>query len=168
MKIMDIKNINDHFKYVDGLLIRRKTNNSRHKVGELCGYFHKSSGYMYVGIKGKEYQIHRVVWTLFNGIIPYGYCIDHIDHNKTNNRIENLRIVTHSENMKNQIKRKNNTSGKMGVYWKKANKKWASEICIDGKQIHLGLFLKYSDAVDSRKNAEVLYGFHNNHGKEGF
>ena len=62
------------------------------------------SGYLRVLIKGKNYSIHRLVWEAFNGEIPSGYYVDHIDGNRANNSISNLRIVTQSENMKNAMK----------------------------------------------------------------
>lgn len=62
------------------------------------------SGYLRVLIKGKNYSIHRLVWETFNGEIPSGYYVDHIDGNRANNSISNLRIVTQSENMKNAMK----------------------------------------------------------------
>ncbi len=63
-------------------------------------------------------------------------------------------------------KSKKNTSGVTGVTWDKSNNRWIAQIVIDGRHKKLGRFTDFSKAVDARKNAEVLYGFHKNHGKD--
>ena len=62
------------------------------------------NGYLRISIENKQYSIHRLIWETFNGTIPEGYCIDHIDGNRANNSISNLRLTTQSENMKNAMK----------------------------------------------------------------
>lgn len=64
----------------------------------------KRNEYLRASMKNKKYSIHRLVWETFNGPIPEGYCIDHIDGNRANNSISNLRLTTQSENMKNAMK----------------------------------------------------------------
>ena len=71
---------------------------------------------------------------------PVGMEVDHISGNALDNRRENLRILTHSDNVKNARIRNDNTSGYKGVMWHKATQKWLSKIQINGKRIHLGLF----------------------------
>jgi hypothetical protein len=120
----------------------------------------------YMGrIQYRAYQAHRVVWAIVHGEDPNGE-IDHIDHNPLNNRIENLRVVSHQENHRNTPHRKNNTSGSMGVSWFAATSRWSAYIMVDGRKIHLGYFLDKQEAIAARKAAEALYGFHNNHGVE--
>ena len=92
--------------------------------------------------------------------------IDHIDQNGLNNRWHNLREVTHQENQKNISLRKNNTSGQTGVSFSKLMGKWGSRITLDGKDVHLGYFENYEDAVKVRKEAEPVYGYHPNHGRK--
>ncbi len=65
--------------------------------------------------KNRTTQVHRIIWQLFNGTIPDGFVIDHIDGNSLNNKISNLRLITQAENSRNVRKRKNNTSGVVGV-----------------------------------------------------
>ena len=60
---------------------------------------------------------------------------------------------------------KNNTSGHTGVYWYSQRKKWVSEIFADGRKISLGYFKDKEEAIQARKQANIEYGFHENHGK---
>lgn len=82
-------------------------------------------GYWQIRLLGERYVQHRIVWELFNGPIPEGKIIDHIDRNKSNNRIENLRLTDHSQNMTNQPQR--NSSGHKGVYQNQTNGKY--QVC---------------------------------------
>jgi hypothetical protein len=90
---------------------------------------------------------------------PSGKFIDHINHDGLDNRRENLRICTRSQNNKNHRKLKNNTSGMNNVHWYKKSKKWMAYIKKDGKKTHLGLFIDKEEAgraVD--KKAKELFG----------
>lgn len=71
--------------------------------------------YYQIGIQGKVYFTHRIIWELINGPIQDGLSVDHIDGNPANNRIENLRLVSFTQNQRNKGKGKNNTSGFVGV-----------------------------------------------------
>lgn len=134
------------------------------KNGKLLGSVSKTNGYMRTFLKGKEYKIHRLVWLYLYGALPSKH-IDHINHNRADNRLCNLREVTRSVNHKNKSIYTSNSSGTVGVVWHKNNKRWVASIGVDGSVIYLGSFVSYHEAVDARKNAEVLYGFHDNHGK---
>ena len=81
------------------------------RIGEPAGYFHRSSGYHYISISSNRYAIHRIVWTLNNGDIQSGMVIDHIDNNKSNNSISNLRICTYNDNTRNSNKKLKSNSG---------------------------------------------------------
>lgn len=85
------------------------------------------------------------------------YIIDHKNHNTTDNRKRNLRIVTSSNNSMNHVKRKDNTSGVTGVRWHKATDKWQSDIYVNGKNIYLGVFSDKNKAIAARKEAEKKY-----------
>ena len=137
---------------------------SKNKVGNIAGYFHKKTGYIKIMISGKSYQMHRLIWIMIHGTEPKN--IDHINGKRSDNSKLNLRSVSSAENSKNMKKSKANTSGKMGVYWRKDNQRWMAVIFVDMKRVYLGQFAEYSDAVNARKNAEVLYGYHENHEKE--
>jgi hypothetical protein len=106
---------------------------------------------------------HSVIWMLVHGEWPEN--IDHIDGNGLNNRLENLRNVTHSENLMNCRVSKANTSGCTGVFWNKNLSKWASYIRKEKKHSHLGYFSDWFEAVCARKSAEYRHGYHENHGR---
>jgi HNH endonuclease len=122
------------------------------------------NGYAIFRFQRKTYCAHRVIWAYHYGEWPTGQ-IDHINHDRADNRLENLRDVTHAENAKNQRIRSTNKSGFIGVSWFSQTKKWKSSIFSNGKTKHLGYFSEKSAAVAARKNAERKIGFHPNHGK---
>jgi hypothetical protein len=123
-----------------------------------------TKGYLSGAIFGRGYRAHRVLWLLHTGKWPSSQ-IDHINGDKADNRLVNLREVTNEENSKNQKIRVNNTSGVHGVFWNKRNKKWQAMIGISGGRKHLGFFAEKEDAATARKAAEIKYGFHENHGR---
>lgn len=105
-----------------------------------------SEGYRRINLskhgEAKEYKIHRLVAGAFLKNPKNKHCIDHIDNDRSNNNISNLRYVTGSENGQNSQLYKNNTSSCKGVYFKKQNQKWAAEITFDKKNQYR-LFHKY-------------------------
>lgn len=123
------------------------------------------NGYVSVCSKGVKAYAHRIVWFMHNGEIPKGFDIDHIDHDRTNNKIENLRLVSRSDNLKNKGVVKS-SSGEMGVYWSKAAQKWEASITVDGRKKYLGLFDTVEAARHARKEADKIYGYHENHGSQ--
>lgn len=138
-------------------------------VGDEAGSIHRNRGdktfYCRVGFNNKVYQAHVLIWIMHYGNIPDGFEPDHIDHNGINNCLDNLRLVTHSDNQQNISMHKNNTSGITGVCYHKYHRKWLSNIRVDKKLIHLGYFVDIADAVTIRKKAEIKYNFHRNHGE---
>lgn len=124
------------------------------------------SRYKKVWIDGKNQYLHRVLWEEANGPIPEGMQIDHINGDRYDNRLENLRVVTRQENMRNARRSCSNTSGVTGVSWNKRDQKWQAKIYDDnGKQVHLGFHANLDDAVAARKEAEERLGYHANHGR---
>lgn len=98
-----------------------------------------SDGYLMIMINGKAYPAHRLAWLIVYGTMPDGF-IDHINRVRTDNRISNLRLVTHSENMQNRKIQKNNKSGYRGVSWDAKYGKWRVCGSRNKKQIWLGYF----------------------------
>lgn len=137
------------------------------KQGDIAGCNLTLFGITYRSIRmsPKQYLAHRLAWLYIYGEFPKNQ-IDHINGDGTDNRIVNLRDVTAAENMKNQTIYKNNTSGAVGVRWNKRDRKWRAHINNNKKQIHLGSFDEKSEAVKARKEAEIKFGYHQNHGKE--
>ena len=96
------------------------------------------NGYRKLKFCGKQYLVHRVAWLLHTGSWPVGD-IDHIDGNPANNKLENLRDVSHSTNLQNRKSATSkNKTGFLGVV--KRRNKYAAHIHKNGKQIYLGLF----------------------------
>lgn len=131
------------------------------KVGGEVGCISKQ-GYMQTKNYGEHYLIHRLIWLYTYGEWPTE--IDHINHIRDDNRIENLREVTRKENGKNQSMKSNNKSGINGVHWHKRDKKWVSRIKVNNKLIELGRFKDKFEAICRRLSANNKYYFHKNHG----
>ena len=121
------------------------------------------SGYLGGSIFNKPVRAHRVAWAMHWDAWPKGE-IDHINGRPDDNRIQNLRDVTHGENMKNQRRYVNNASGTTGVSWYSANRRWVAEIQHDGERHSLGSYQSLDDAIAARLAAERHFGFHENHG----
>ena len=129
-----------------------------------AGALSASSGYLNVKILDKPYSCHRVAYAIYHGAWPR-HQVDHIDGDRANNRIANLRDVTHAENHRNQKVRSDNSSGVMGVYFHKKAGKWCARVKVHGQNIHIGLFEGLEEAIAARKAADIKYGFHQNHGR---
>lgn len=107
------------------------------KIGSKVGAFDKD-GYRFTSINYKYYKVHRLIFMMHHGFFPIQ--VDHINGNKADNSIENLREATHSLNECNKKIQKNNTSGVKGVCWRKDIKKWAVRVAINKKNYRLGYF----------------------------
>lgn len=156
-------NWHDYLEYHDGTLIRRVTTNNRSKAGSVAGRV-SVRGYVVFMHDRKLHSAHRVVWEMFNGPLDKGIEIDHINHDRTDNRIENLRAVDRTTNGRNISLGTLNKSGHLGVSKHTDGVRWVAGIKVNGKRKHLGLFERIEDAIKVRKQAEVTYGFHPNHG----
>jgi hypothetical protein len=109
--------------------------------------------------KKKDMKIHRLVALAFFANPLNKRCVDHIDNDRKNNHISNLRYATNSENGMNKTKLSNNTSGVTGVMWNKSAKKWHAQITIDNIKKHLGSFDTIEDAKKARITAvNKLFG----------
>ncbi len=156
---------NEVFEYKNGHLYWLVTLSPRAKAGSIAGCLDSRSGYVRVRVKGKLYLAHRIVWELLKGKIPEKMEIDHINHVRSDNRIDNLRVVDSTANSRNQKRHITNTSGVTGVCFVNASLKWRAQIRVKDSTIWLGDFTDKSVAVAARKKAEEEFGFHNNHGK---
>lgn len=158
----------DIFEYSNGKLYWKIRPAMRMRVGDLAGT--ECKGYIQVNCKAKSgvnklYRAHRIVWEMHHGPIPEWVVIDHINGNGLDNRIENLRVVTQADNQKNKKVGKNNESGVLGVAWYKPSSKWVARISKDGKWSHIGYFDNFEDAVRARREAELEFKYHENHGR---
>lgn len=138
-----------------GIFIR-KTSSGGCAVGTVSGSKH-SKGYVVIKIRRKLYKAHRLAWLHFYGTFPNDQ-IDHIDGDKTNNRISNLRDVSAQSNSRNKkAARIDSFTGVQGVCYQKARKKYAVYISISGRPQQVGRFDHLHDAIAARKAAELLH-----------
>lgn len=147
----------EYFRYENGKIFWKKQPRGPNKVlGKETGVS-GSNGYLHSRLFGKSHLVHRIIFSLHHGYLPD--FIDHKDRNKRNNKIENLRKCTTSENIRNRGILKNNKSGITGVRFNKRSKKYRVQIGNNGKQIDLGSYINLNDAIIARKKGEQKYGY---------
>jgi hypothetical protein len=153
----------EHLIYRDGKLYWSLPLTKNGKEGEEISVSLDSYGYHHTRIHGENYRVHRIVWFLIKGEQPPDI-IDHINNDRGDNRIENLREATKSQNNFNSVLAKTNTSGFKNVYWCKQTNKWRVQVKAYGYKKCFG---RYEDlekakevAVEARK--EMHKEFANN------
>jgi len=114
-------------------------------------------------LQSKGFRAHRIAWTIHYGKWPEGH-IDHINGDRGDNSLDNLRDVSRCENMRNSKIPSTNKSGVLGVYWDKVNSLWRASISVEGKTLNLGRYASISEAAEVRRLANIKYGYHKNHG----
>jgi len=153
-----------HYDSLTGLFTWKVSPTLSVNVGDIAG--NSDTGNMRIGVDGCSYLAHRLAWFYVKNVYPKNV-IDHEDGNSLNNAFSNLRDVTQSINMRNAAKRKDNTSNVTGVHFHNGLGKWRAVIGVDGNPVkHLGVFFDKFEAICARKSAEVLNGYHVNHGRE--
>lgn len=160
MKMPSLEEVNKLLRYEpDTGEFFWRVNRGRHGrnlAGRLAGS-DRGSCYIRLTIDGVRYYAHRLAWLLVHGTEP-GEIIDHIDGNPSNNRISNLRVATHAQNISNSGLRPNNTSGYKGVS-KDRSTGYRATIVKNGKQFHLGSFATKEEAYAAYcKAAKKLHG----------
>ena len=142
--------IQKNCRYEDGNLYRT-TNKGGKKIGDKVGWLTHCNGrpYWKMRVGGKTTYLHHAIFVLHHGYKP-DY-IDHIDGTPTNNRIENLRAATQSQNSANSIMSRNNTSGYKGVTYRKDTAKWQAAVMVNRKHISLGSYVTKEDAYEAYK-----------------
>lgn len=143
---MTSQDFHNRFDYKDGILYYKKTVGSM-KKGSVVGTKDKDE-YIKTLINRKTWRVHRIIFCMHHNYLPQ--YIDHIDGNPANNKIENLRPATVSENNLNRGKHKRNTSGYKGVTWVASANKYSARIAVNAKRLFLGYF-------DSPKEAHLAY-----------
>jgi hypothetical protein len=150
------------FEYKDGDLFWKNCNCNTVQNGDKAGH-PNSYGYWRVETKYGSLAAHRIVFLMHHGFLPK--VVDHIDGNKLNNKIENLRAATYHQNGCNSKISKRNTSGAKNITWRKAQNNWRVRIDVCGKTINVGQFedleLAELAAVMAR---EKYHGAFANHG----
>lgn len=127
----------------------------RAREGDMAGTKH-NQGYYSVGVNCKRLLAHRVVWELHYGKIPDGHEVDHVDRDRANTKIGNLRLVTRHQNNGNQSKQSGKSSKYKGVHALR-NGTFQAAIKNGGKKIHLGTFMTEELAAEAYKEAAMVY-----------
>ena len=152
------------FNYEDGKLTYRVRVGNGIRAGSIAGKTDKN-GYGIVRIGDKFYLLHRLIFLMFKSYLPE--YIDHKDNTPSNNRIENLRAATRSENQRNIRLNKNNTSGVKGVVWNKKARKWTAQCQTQGVNKFIGSFTSLTDAeLAIRAHRASHHGEFANHGDQ--
>jgi len=140
-----------------GVLYWKNPTSFRVKKGEFAGTVYHD-GNVNIQIKGKVYKRHRLIWMFKHGYFPKQ--LDHIDRDRSNDRLNNLRESNQSENNANKAKTNKKTSSiYIGVSWSESRKRWESKVMKNRKTYHLGRFKCEIEAAKARdKKAVELFG----------
>ena len=147
---MDQKTLRELLDYDPdtGVFLWKISRSNRVKVGDVAGRTN-NTGYKDISIDSRRYLQHRLAWLYETGAWPVAE-IDHINGQKGDNRLANLREATRSENLYNRKKPPRNTSGLKGVCWRADRKKWFAQLRVNGNQINIGCY-------DTREEAYSAY-----------
>lgn len=118
---------------LSGVFTWKENRGGSAKVGSKAGAYREADGYTHIFIFGKQWLAHRLAWTLENNLIPDCMEVDHIDGDRQNNAIRNLRLATSSQNKFNACLRKDSVTGVKGVGYDKKRKKWTGRVRADGE-----------------------------------
>jgi hypothetical protein len=162
-KLPSYEILHELFELKDGQLFRKKSVSNNTKVGDKVGTL-TAQGYVQVKIKGKLHSAHHIVYKMTNN--REAILLDHIDGNKSNNKIDNLREVTKSQNAINS-KGRDNKSGCKNVLWQKSRQNWLVKLHINGKQKYIGEFkdieLAELVAIEARNKFHKEFANHGTH-----
>ena len=131
----------------------------RRVAGSVAGTMRKD-GYWQIGVLGDRYLAHRLAWMCIYGEAPERE-VDHINRNRSDNRAQNLRLVSRNENAQNASHSKNNTSGYRGVTFNRKNRVWIAQIGHEMKSIYLGSFVDRDEAYQTYLQAAANIHTHN-------
>jgi hypothetical protein len=153
--------VNNLFYYKDGVLYWKNICSRRLKTGNIAGYLNENK-YWKTSFNKKTYFNHRIIFLMHYGYLPK--TIDHINGIKTDNRIENLREVTTSQNQHNRKINLNSSSGVKNVVWSKQCNKWGVFIAVNKKSHCIGYYesleIAKTASIEARKNYHGEYACH--------
>lgn len=145
-----------HYDPETGVFTWKVTLSRRASAGSIAGAYGANKGYTPISVLKRKYQAHRLAWLYMRGVWP-PEDLDHINRDRSDNRLANLRLASRTENSQNANLKRNNTSGCKGVSWHIQSGRWRAHLMLNRRQIHLGLFDAFDDAVAARKAGEAQY-----------
>lgn len=159
---MNLDKVRDHLSYnpATGVVTWRKPTSNRVRVGQRCGAGH-AKGYRQIRFMGETVLEHRLIWFYHYGEWPCGQ-IDHINGDRSDNRLANLRDIDGADNQKNMKLNTRSTSGVVGVHYDPATGKWS---CRGHKNRYLGQFHCIATAGYVARRDRMMNGYHTNHGR---
>ena len=144
-----------HYDPSTGAFTRRVSTAPNARAGDRAGY-PDGAGYAQMHLDNRQYRSHRLAWLYVYGEWPKDQ-LDHIDRDRSNNRIANLREVDNLQNGQNRSVSIRNKSGYSGVSWYKRDSKWKVTLRASGLDIFIGYFADIEEAIAARKDAELKY-----------
>lgn len=136
-----------------------KLSRRRCRPGAIAGYT-RPDGYVFVRIDKKLYRAHRLAWLWVYGEFP-AIELDHINRDPSDNRLANLREVNSSQNKQNTVARRDNKSGRKGVFKHSQTGRWTAQIQLNGKAKHLGCYASPEEAGLAYQRAAAVIHTHN-------
>lgn len=144
-----------HYDPETGIFTRKVSTAPNARAGDVAGTL-MQIGYIAISADNKTHYAHRLAWLYVHGNWPKEQ-IDHINRDRADNRIANLREVTIKQNQRNLSKASNNTSGHPGVHWRSDRAKWWALIESEGQKHYLGCYNTIEEAIAARKAGELRY-----------
>ena len=158
MNVISITMLRRMFSYdsVSGLIHWKRSHKNGVAAGDVAGRVDLSTGYVRLTFRRQTYKAHRVIWALVYAEWPTTD-IDHINGDRADNKLENLRLASRTENIRSMKKRKNSACGLKGVTpYKKQSDKFVAQIRVNGKQQNLGVFNSQQRAHDAYCEAATI------------
>lgn len=133
------KRLRELFNYdpETGIVTRRMAVSVKCRAGDVVGH-REARGYVHTTVDWRPIRLHQLIWIYVHGRIDGE--IDHVNGDKSDNRLSNLRPANRSQNMSNKPLDRRNKSGFKGVHWSKKDRCWVAQIQVNRKTIHLGSF----------------------------